>query len=119
MYKDIIIKILEATEYKGDQNEFVDDFMRVISSQALVNLVQTLSEDQQLEADKKIAAAGSQEKFAKAVSEYFDDEQVAKAVDEASQKAISEWLRSVAPTLNDDQRGKLLVLSEELQKLVK
>jgi hypothetical protein len=93
--------------------------MRIISSQALVSLVKTLPEEKQVEADKKIAEAGSQENFAKAVSEYFSDEQVEKAVDEASQVAISEWLRSVAPTLNDEQRGKLLVLSEELQKLVK
>lgn len=117
MYNDIIIKILEATGYDGDKVAFVADFMRIISSQALVALVQSLPEEKQLEADKKIAEADGQETFAKAVSEYFSDQQVAQAVDEASQKAIAEWLRSLQSTLTDEQRKNLLKLSEEMQQM--
>lgn len=114
-YKLILLKLLDAIDYADDKDAFVTEFMHVISTQALVNLLQTLPEDKQQEADKNIASAEGQENFNKAVSEYFADEQVAKAVDEASQKAILEWLRSLHNTLNDEQRKKLVELSNELQ----
>ena len=117
MYNEIIIKILDATDYDGDKEDFLADFMRVISSQALVALVTTLPSDKQLEADKKIAEAEGQENFSKAVGEYFSTEQVSAAVDEASQKAIAEWLRSLNDTLTPDQRQNILKLSVELQQL--
>ncbi|MBA3724731.1 MAG: hypothetical protein H0W89_07685 [Candidatus Levybacteria bacterium] len=116
MYKDIILKILEATDYADDREAFVQDFMRVISSQALIDLVQSLPADKQKEADKKIAASDSQATFAKTVSEYFTDEQVETAVDDASRRAITEWLKALNTTLTDEQRKKILVLSEEMQR---
>lgn len=117
-YKLILLNLLEAIDYADDKEAFVAEFMHLISTQALVNLLQTLPEDKQQEADKKIASADGQENFNKAVSEYFTDEQVAKAVDEASQKAILEWLRSLHNTLNDEQRKKLVELSNELQSQI-
>ncbi len=117
MYKDIILKILEATDYADDKTAFVNDFMRVISSQALIDLVQSLPADKQKEADKKIAASDSQASFAKTVSSYFSDEQVETAVDDASRRAITEWLKALNTTLNDEQRKRILVLSEEMQKM--
>lgn len=114
-YKIILLKLLDAIDYADDKEAFIAEFMHVISTQALVNLLQTLPEDKQQEADKKIASADGQKNFSKAVSEYFTNEQVAKSVDDASQKAILEWLRSLHATLNDEQRKKLVALSNELQ----
>jgi hypothetical protein len=114
--KQAVVQILDAIEYKEDKKAFVDDFIRITNSQALVDLVQSLPTEKQAEADKEIAEADSQESFQKAVQKYFTDAQVEKAIDIASQRAVTEWLKAIDPTLTDQQREKLLALSEDLQK---
>jgi membrane-bound lytic murein transglycosylase B len=116
MYRDIVLKILDAIDYAHDKKEFADDFDRIISSQALVSMVQTLSEEKREEAETALASADSQEKFAETVKKYFTDEQVQKSLDAAAAQAITEWIKSVQDTLNDDQRQKLVKLSVELQE---
>jgi Zn/Cd-binding protein ZinT len=115
MYNDIILKLLEITEYKDDKKAFLEDFARITNSQALVELVQTLSEEKREEADAAIAGADSQEAFTKAVNTYFSDNQVKEALDNASAQAITQWIQSVAPTLNDEQKQNLAKLAGELQ----
>ena len=116
MYNDIVTAILEIIEYKDDKEAFAADFNRVINSQALVALMQTLPAEKLEEADEKIAAADSAEAFTKAVHEYFTQEQVQAALDNAAAHAISQWIASIADTLNDTQREKLVGLSAKLQK---
>lgn len=116
MYNDIVLAILEIIEYKEDKEAFAADFNRVINSQALVALMQTLPVEKQQEADEKIAAADSPETFTKSVQEYFTQEQVQAALDNAAAQAISQWIASIADKLNDTQREKLVGLSEKLQK---
>lgn len=116
MYNDLVLAILDITEYKDDKEAFAADFNRIINSQALVALMQTLPVEKQAEADKKIASADSAEAFTKAVNEYFTTEQVEAALDNAAAQAISQWIASIAPTLKEEQREKLVKLSEKLQK---
>lgn len=116
MYNDLVLAILEIIDYKENKEEFASEFNRVINSQALVALMQTLPADKQKEADEKIASADSAEKFTTSVQEYFSKDQVQAALDNAAAQAISQWISSVAPTLNDEQREKLVGLSEKLRK---
>lgn len=116
MYKDLVFSILEITDYKEDKEEFGVEFNRIVNSQALVALMQTLDADKQKEADELIAKADSPEAFTQAVNTYFTTDQVQAALDNAAAQAISQWISSLAPTLNDEQREKLVALSEKLQK---
>jgi len=75
-----VLQILDAIEYKEDKKTFVEDFIRITNSQALVDLVQSLPTEKQTEADKEIAEADSQESFQKAVQKYFTDAQVEEAI---------------------------------------
>jgi hypothetical protein len=116
MYRDIILKILEITDYKEDKDEFLADFNRITNSQALVDLVKTLPEEKREEADAALATADSQEKFTETVNKYFTAQQVQQALDSAAAAAITQWIQSIANTLNDEQRQKLVKLSVELQE---
>ena len=116
--KQAVLQILDAIDYLEDKKAFVEDFTRITNSQALVDLVQSLPVAKQDEADKEIAGAESQEAFQTAVHKYFTDAQVEEAIDTASQRAVSEWLKAIDTTLTDAQRQKLLSLSEDLQKSI-
>lgn len=116
MYNDIVLKLLEITEYKDDKKAFLEDFTRITNSQALVTLVQMLPEEKRETADAEIAGADSQEKFTEVVRAHFTEEQVQEALDNAAAEAVTQWIQSVAPTLNDTQKKKLVELSIDLQR---
>ncbi|MGH7202918.1 MAG: hypothetical protein ACREHC_00565 [Candidatus Levyibacteriota bacterium] len=116
MYNELVVTILSIIEYKDDKEAFVADFNRIINSQALVALLQQLPGEKREEADTVIASSDSPEKFTHNVHKYFTDEQVQKELDTAAAQAISQWIGSIAFSLNNTQREKLVALSEKLQK---
>lgn len=116
MYKDIVVKILTIIDYPHDREAFLVDFDRVVSSQAVIDLVKSLPEDKRSDAEDAISKAQSQEEFSKAISAYFTVDQVSEAIDAAAAPAISQWISSIAPTLTDEQKQKLIELSSEMEK---
>ncbi|MGI8419987.1 MAG: hypothetical protein ACR2LN_05095 [Candidatus Levyibacteriota bacterium] len=118
MYNELVLTILSIIEYKDDKEAFVADFNRIINSQGLVALLQQLPVEKREEADNLIASSDSSEKFTQNVHQYFTDEQVQKELDTAAAQAISQWIGSIASSLNNGQREKLVALSEKLQKAI-
>lgn len=115
MYNDIILQLLNIIEYKEDKEAFVADFTRLINNQALVDLVGGLPDTQRIEAEEKLTSVASQESFIETVHAYFNDEQIQTALDNSAANAITQWISSIAPTLNDEQKQKLVKLASDLQ----
>jgi hypothetical protein len=115
MYNDIILQLLTIIEYKDDKEAFVADFTRLINNQALVDLVSALPDAERVKAEEKLSHVDSQESFVSAVHTYFNDTQIQTALDNAAANAITQWISSIAPTLNDDQKQKLVKLASDLQ----
>jgi phage host-nuclease inhibitor protein Gam len=113
-YKDILLKILDAIGYADDREAFVNEFIGNVQKQAVVDLIQTLPADKQEEIKKEFSsAAGNPEKIAEVVKKYFTEDQMRKALEEASKNAVIDWMDAVKDTLSDAQRTKLIDLSGE------
>jgi hypothetical protein len=111
---DVILKILEAIEYVDDKEAFVKKFMNSVSLQAFIDLTQTLPQDKQEELKKAIIAAGEDaQKINDIVKNYFSEEQINNARENAAKNAVTGWMQAVDPTLSDSQRQKLIDLSKQ------
>lgn len=91
--REIILNILEVINFDGDREEFVNEFIKNVELQATASLFHTLVPGK-LEEFKKQAAENSadQEKLAEIMKNYFSVEQMEKAMEDSSKKAIAEWM---------------------------
>ena len=115
--KEILLKILEAIGYTDDKEAFTDEFLKNVQLQSMIDLHNSLTSEQQEEfKNKLILHTDDQEKVDEVVKSYFSEEQRRNAFEEASKKAMMEWLEEINPALTDEQRQKLIKLSEELNQ---
>jgi hypothetical protein len=113
-YKEILLKILEVISFTDDKEAFMKEFINNVSLQAFVDLVQTLPQDKQEELKKAFAAAGENaQKINDIVKNYFSEEQINNALENAAKNGVTEWMKAVDPTLSDPQRQKLVDLSQQ------
>lgn len=114
-YKEILLEILKAIDYKDDKDAFVQEFTDLVQIQAIEKLITALPQDQQEDLKSELAANKDySEKVSEILRGRFPAEQMQKSLEETMQKSVTEWMQAVNPTLNDVQRQKLLDLSQEL-----
>lgn len=104
--KQIILKVLEIIGYEDDKDKYANDFLALCLQKAFVNLVKELPQDKQDQLTQRISLT-SGEKAQALLLEYFPKEKFEVAVKEASQSTFEEYLKTIIPTLNEEQRSKL------------
>lgn len=106
--KQIVIRILDIIAYKKNKDAYAEEFVSLCQQQTLINLLQSLSEHRkrqfQTDLDGKLDNA---ERLQKLLKEYFSESDIAKAGEKASEETFKNFLHSIIPTLNDDQKEKL------------
>jgi hypothetical protein len=116
MYKDILIKILEAIEYTDDKEAFVNDFTQMVESQSVVDLISGLPDDKKELIKSDLSTASTPEHANETMKKYFTEEQTNQAINKSVQMAISAWMQAIGTTLSDVQKEKIVALGQELQK---
>ena len=113
--KDTILKILEAVEYADDKEAFVKEFEELVNIQAVESLINSLPQDQK-EALKIEGSANkdNSEKVSEILKSRFNEEQMQKSLEETTKSAVMEWMKTIEPTLSDQQKQNLVKLSEDL-----
>ena len=114
--KEILLKILEIIEYSDNREEFADQFVNKIYLQSLSNLAKTLNPQEQDKLKENIKSSTDSDDLEKSLKNYFSEEQMQKAISGATSDAMSKYIETINPTLINDQREKLLELSESLEQ---
>lgn len=106
--KQILIKILEIIGYSEDKDKFATEFLQNVSLQSLLDLFNTLPQDKKDQMQKDISLAGSDAvKLQKILKNYFSEEQINTALQNSSKNAITEYIKTIEPTLSDPQKQSL------------
>ncbi len=104
--KDIILKMLDIIGYREDKEVFANEFLKNVYLQSVQDLIKALPQEQQGIKDK-IVAAKTPEELDKIVKVSFSSEDIDKALSLSSQNSMSEWIKTVIPTLSLEQKQKL------------
>jgi hypothetical protein len=112
--KEFLLKILEITEFASDKESFAQMFISLVMEDAVYNLIHSLPKIKQ----DKIARqwdnnTNNHAALVSILNHYFKPEQLEKAAEEASSKAIIGYISSIEDSLDDTKREKLRKLSEE------
>lgn len=104
--KQIILQVLEIIGYEEDKDKYANDFLALCLQKAFVNLTQELPQDKQDQLRQRISLT-QPEKTEALLLEYFQKDKFEAAVKEASASTFEDYLKTIIPTLNDDQKNKL------------
>jgi hypothetical protein len=113
--KKLLKKILEITDFQGDKDAFIEMLTNLIFEDAVKSLLGTLPKARHAGAVKKWAAnVENPAALTSILKHYFTKEQINKAMQEASTKAIAGYLSSIDSKLNNEKRRQLFKLSQQL-----
>lgn len=82
--KDILLKLLDAINYTGDREAFVNQFLGLVQAQAFDDLMQSIPQEQKQ-----------------------------AAYEDAAKRLMVDWIGTIDNTLEDQQKDKLVALSQE------
>ena len=100
-------------------NDAVDIvFLDAAQSQAIVQLIQSLSLNDQEQIKSDFCVSSSSETH-QVLIKYFTQTQIQQAFEEALYDGVKEWMETIAPHLSQSQKQKLLVLSQNVQSSLK
>lgn len=116
--KQIILQVLEIIGYEDDKEKFANKFLSLCLQKALVNLTQELPQDKQDQLTQRMSLTAP-DQMQNLLSQYFPKEKFETAVKEASRSTFEEYLKTIIPTLNEEQRSKLeIYLSSQISATV-
>lgn len=98
--------MLDIIGYREDKEVFANEFLKNVYLQSVQDLIKALPQEQQGIKDK-IVAAKTPEELDKIVKVSFSSEDIDKALSLSSQNSMSEWIKTVIPTLSLEQKQKL------------
>ncbi|MBI2613617.1 MAG: hypothetical protein HYW62_02500 [Candidatus Levybacteria bacterium] len=112
---NILLKILEIIGYSDDKDAFVDEFLKNVQMQSVIDLIQSLPQDKQSEIKEKLAQIqNDQNKASDLLKAYFTEEQIQEALKNSSKKAMEEYIKAINPTLSSAQKNNLITFSQQI-----
>src|SRR5579863_4337726 len=110
-YKNFLLKLLEAMNYRNPKEKFVADFERNIEGETFSKLNETLSEEKQKElAEALTHTQNDPEQATQVLSKYFTQEQIRQTFGEAAINETKGLLEAVKESLDDEQKQKIMDL---------
>ena len=111
--KNLLRKILDAIDFKGDKEAFIQKLLSLIYTQAFTELLSLLPEEQQQEmAD--VLEKNTPMQFLERLQGQLNEEQIKNAFQKATEETIADYLETIDPKLTDEQRKKLETLSTQM-----
>lgn len=115
--KQILIRILEIIGYSEDKDKFATEFLQNVSLQSLLDLFNTLPQDKKDQLQKDVSLVGNDpQKLQGILKNYFTEEQINTALQNSSKNAITEYIKTIEPTLSDPQKQSLANYFSEITK---
>ena len=115
--KAMLLKILDAIGYSEDKDKFATEFLKNVSLQALLDLFNTLPVDKKDQIQQQVTDAGNNPAaIRETLKTYFTDSQLQEAIRNSAKKAVTEYIKTVEPTLSDSQKQNLTNYFGEITK---
>ncbi len=112
---NILLKILEIIGYSENKEAFVDEFLKNVQMQSVIDLIQSLPQDKQSEIkDQFSKIQNDQNKASDLLKSYFTEEQIQEALKNSSKTAMEEYIKAINPTLSSTQKNNLITFSQQL-----
>lgn len=105
--KDVLLKILEIIEYTEDKDNFTDAFLKNIYLQSVSDLASNFTQDKELEVKSKLSQVDSPERLEEILRTHFTGEEINEALKTSSYNAIQEYIKTIDPTLSNEQKQSL------------
>lgn len=119
-YKVTLSKILEAIEYSENKNAFIEEFVKNINIQALLNLITTISSDKQEQLKSQLLQnKDNKEKVAEIFKEHFPEEKIEESVKNVAKETMTKYIEVISDTLTDIQKQNLIQIAENLKPTIK
>lgn len=113
---DIILKILEIIDYKGDRQKFTNQFIENCQKQALLDLISALPENKQIALRQQLLHSDASSNIQQVLKQYFPEEKYLEAISRATENAFSDFLQAIKDGLSGDQSSNLQVFLSSLVK---
>jgi hypothetical protein len=113
--KEQIIKILETINYTGDKEKCTNDLLGLCTQQMVLDITSNLPQEK-LDLLKQKPKGDNPEKTLEVLEKVVGEEEIAKSLEKATQDVFQDWLKTVEPTLSNNQKDNLKIYFEELQK---
>ena len=113
-YREILLKILDAIGYADNKDDFINQFVGIIYSQSIIDLMHALPASDQEKMKLELSGSNeNQEKAEEVIKKYFSEEQRKKAVEIAAKNEMVRFISTIKDTLSPSQVQNLLNLSQE------
>ncbi|VVB85921.1 Uncharacterised protein [uncultured archaeon] len=114
--QDLLLQILKIIDYSDNKEAFVEEFIKNIHLQSLSYLISTLSPDKQEEVKTELTMnKNNSDKVASTLNAYFSQSQMQDALKNASKSAMTEYIKTINPTLSATQKQQLSKAFQKLQ----
>lgn len=106
--KAVLLKILDIIGYSDDKEKFVAEFLQNVNLQALSDLFNTLPQDKKDQLQLKITSIGNNAaQMQEELKNYFTADQLSQAIENSAKNAVTEYIKTIEPTLSDLQKQNL------------
>ena len=113
--RSILLRILDIIGYTEDKDKFATEFLQNVSLQALLDLFNTLPQDKKDQLQQKIAQVGQDAaKMREELKVYFTEPQLEQAIENSAKNAVTEYIKTIEPTLSDPQKTALTTYFSEI-----
>lgn len=99
--------ILAIIGFSDEREEISQRFFATAALKALTDFYNNLSEEQKKQIDKEIKIVQSSDDLIKMLKKHFSEEEIGASFADAAKKHISQIMKSVYPTMSENQRMKL------------
>lgn len=116
--KQILLRILEIIGYSEDKDKFATEFLQNVSLQALLDLFNTLPQDKKDQIQQQMTSANNDaSKIQQVLNQFFTQDQLAQAIENSSKNAVTEYIKTIEPTLSEEQKQNLAGFFQELTQI--
>ena len=108
--ENLITKILDITDYQGDKQAFVDEFVGNIQLEALLHVISD-NPDKKDSWMRSLNNMQSPEEIKQFIGDNIPTEDYAKQIEEVSEKSMKAYLRSIEGSLTENQKYDIAKLN--------
>lgn len=113
--KDTLNQIFEIIRFPSDQRgTAISGILDLINEYTLVSLLRRLDKEVQLEFKELIRDKEEQREYIITfIEKYYTTEAVKRTVEEEAKKLICDYLKTLSPMINDDEKEKIRALLKD------
>ena len=113
--KDILLKVLGMIGYQGNKEEFINQFLKNCTQQALLDLCSQLSKDK----EQQLTSLQQENLDSNNIIEKIEDivgiQEFKSSLQKTTEIAFTEYFNEINPTLSNTQKDQLQSYFQTLQ----